>query len=80
MINKLNSYVENINAYLSGLFRENEVEQGVSLNKSIKYSLESGGKRLRPVLLLEFRQSAGWSRKSAHLRAALSSSIPIRYT
>lgn len=65
MINKLNSYVENINAYLSGLFRENEVEQGVSLNKSIKYSLESGGKRLRPVLLLEFSSICGLEQEKA---------------
>jgi geranylgeranyl diphosphate synthase type II len=65
MTNKLNAYVEKINAYLAGLFCEPEVEAGIFLNKSMKYSLDCGGKRLRPVLLLEFASLCGLSPECA---------------
>lgn len=55
----LSARVERINAALAGLFGEPELAAGIRLNESLRYSLDGGGKRLRPVLLLTFAELAG---------------------
>ena len=50
-------YLEAIEDYLSGLFAEKP--HWADLYEAMRYSLLSGGKRLRPVLTLEFARLAG---------------------
>ncbi len=61
----LNERVAAVETALSALFSETECADGVRLNESMRYSLTSGGKRLRPVLLLTFAEMSGVSMADA---------------
>ena len=61
----LNARVAAVEAALSALFSETECADGVRLNEAMRYSLTSGGKRLRPVLLLTFAEMSGVSMADA---------------
>ncbi|MBQ5928621.1 MAG: polyprenyl synthetase family protein, partial [Oscillibacter sp.] len=50
-------YLTKIEAYLSGLFTQDTPWK--DLYDSMRYSILSGGKRIRPVLTLEFARLAG---------------------
>lgn len=52
---ELNSYQEMINKELEKYLRKQECPEKV-LNKSMEYSLMAGGKRLRPILMLDVYQ------------------------
>ena len=54
---KYGSYRQAVEAYLDGLFRDKP--QWADLYESMRYSLLAGGKRIRPVLTLEFARLAG---------------------
>ena len=54
---KYGSYRQSVEAYLDGLFRDKP--QWADLYESMRYSLLAGGKRIRPVLTLEFSRLAG---------------------
>ena len=51
------SYRQAVEVYLDGLFRDKP--QWADLYESMRYSLLAGGKRIRPVLTLEFARLAG---------------------
>ena len=56
-------YRREIETYLSGLFAEKP--HWVDLYESMRYSILAGGKRIRPVLTLEFARLAGMDWKKA---------------
>ena len=58
MNNKLKEYVEIINNYLDGAIPECNFGEDV-VHNAMKYSLSIGGKRIRPVLTLEFCRICG---------------------
>ena len=58
LLDKMNEYIEMINNEL--LLHLPEADQGQKeVVRAIRYSLENGGKRLRPVLVLEFCRVCG---------------------
>ena len=54
---KYSAYRQAVEAYLDGLFMDKP--HWADLYESMRYSLLAGGKRIRPVLTLEFAQLAG---------------------
>ena len=58
MLKTLDAYCAEIDAYLGGCFSERSLAQD-RLFESMRYSLLSGGKRIRPVLTLEFCRLCG---------------------
>lgn len=59
-VKMLNEYTEYINASLDALISDlNEDEDYMVLGDAMKYSLKNGGKRLRPMLTLEFCRLCG---------------------
>ena len=58
MLEKLNEYVKNINVAISSSLPEATSGQK-EVVKAMRYSLSGGGKRLRPVLVLEFCRMCG---------------------
>lgn len=59
---RYDEYLQAIEAYLAGLFREKTHYS--DLYEAMRYSLLSGGKRIRPVITLEFARLSGleWKR------------------
>lgn len=55
---RYNAYQQAIEEYLEGIFSAEGKLYG-KLQESIRYSLLSGGKRIRPVLTLEFARLGG---------------------
>ena len=65
-------YREFMEDYLSNIYREFRTEPQTLLFDAMEYSLLAGGKRLRPVFVLEFcRMSGGDWKKAAPFAAAL---------
>ena len=58
MLEKLNEYVKNINVAISSSLPDATSGQK-EVVKAMRYSLSGGGKRLRPVLVLEFCRMCG---------------------
>lgn len=59
-------YVSQIEAYLDGFFTEKTVDgQSSPLHEAMRYSLLGGGKRVRPVLALEFCRISGGKPETA---------------
>lgn len=54
----LESYVEKINKQLKKFTHDKPELQGI-VNEAMEYSLSAGGKRLRPILMLEFYRVCG---------------------
>ena len=54
---KYSAYRQAVEAYLDGLFMDKP--HWADLYESMRYSLLAGGKRIRPVLTLEFARLAG---------------------
>ena len=54
---RYSTYRQAVETYLSGLFSENP--HWADLYESMRYSLLAGGKRIRPVLTLEFARLCG---------------------
>ena len=52
--NRLDFYRSEVNKYLEGLFITDKEDPVCGLNEAMRYSLLAGGKRIRPVLALEF--------------------------
>jgi len=70
MQNWYKGYVTQIETYLGGFFRSNVA--WVELYEAMRYSLLSGGKRIRPVLALEFcRISGGTPERALPFAAAV---------
>ena len=64
LLDKMNEYIEMINNEL--LLHLPEADQGQKeVVRAMRYSLENGGKRLRPVLVLEFCRVCGGDVKKA---------------
>lgn len=61
----LNKRITAVNQALYAMFHESECAEHVRLHESLRYSLEGGGKRLRPVLLLAFAELGGVSQDDA---------------
>ncbi len=55
----VNEYRENIDAALAGYFSLSEDFPQARLAEAMRYSLLAGGKRIRPILVLEFCRIAG---------------------
>ncbi len=71
MNKRLNEYVEIINSYLDKVIPECDFGEDV-VHEAMKYSLSIGGKRIRPVLTLEFcRLCGGDIHKALPFAAAL---------
>ncbi len=56
---KLETYVQHINSYLESCFDFYNFEPQHTLFDAMRYSLLAGGKRLRPVLVLDFCRMSG---------------------
>ena len=56
------AYREAVEAYLEGCFADQKCPQQ-ELLQAMRYSLLAGGKRIRPVLTLEFCRICGLNRK-----------------
>jgi len=63
-LDKLNDYTEKINAELLNYLPE-AVDGQQEVVRAMRYSLENGGKRIRPVLVLEFCKACGGDIESA---------------
>ncbi len=61
---KLNSYADEINCALDKSIEETNLPQK-QVFTAMKYSLDSGGKRIRPILVMEFARLAGVSKEVA---------------
>lgn len=59
----LKNYQQEIETYLNGFFTENDPQK--QLYEAMRYSLLAGGKRIRPVLVLEFCRICGGDWKKA---------------
>lgn len=71
MNDKLNTYIELINKYLDTAIPECDFGEDI-VHQAMKYSLSVGGKRIRPVLTLEFcRICGGDAEKALSFAAAL---------
>ena len=64
MLDKLNAYINSINTALAKSIPDAKSGQK-DVIKAMKYSLSGGGKRLRPVLVLEFCRACGGDVDSA---------------
>ena len=60
----MNAYVAAVEAYLNGCFTD-ETQPQQRLFEAMRYSLLAGGKRIRPVLVLEFCRLCGGDWKKA---------------
>ena len=58
------TYREAVEAYLEGCFADQKCPQQ-ELLQAMRYSLLAGGKRIRPILLLEFCRICGGDWQSA---------------
>lgn len=58
MQHRFDDYVEIINSALDGYFKDDEVNYDRLLS-AMRYSLLAGGKRIRPMLVIEFCRSVG---------------------
>ena len=65
MKNELQTYVSHIENYLDGCFDFYEFEPQGVLFDSMRYSLLAGGKRLRPIFVLDFCRMCGGDWKKA---------------
>ena len=78
LVDKLSEYNEKINEALISFLPE-AVDGQQEVVRAMRYSIENGGKRLRPVLVLEFCKACGGDVESAMpLRAQLNMCILIR--
>lgn len=64
LVDKLNEYTEKINKALIDCLPE-AVDGQQEVVRAMRYSLENGGKRVRPVLVLEFCKACGGDIESA---------------
>ena len=67
-MNRQEIYLDGVNAFLEDLYRS-EAERDV-LFQAMQYSLLAGGKRIRPILLLEFCRVCGGNWENALPAAA----------
>jgi geranylgeranyl diphosphate synthase, type II len=67
---KLNKYVSEFNSFVkcemdSSMYTNRESEGSVKMLEAMSYSLSNGGKRIRPVLTMEFCNACGGDYKSS---------------
>ncbi len=67
MLDNLTQHLHVIENRLKTLFNEREIHHALLLNESMRYSIFPGGKRLRPILLLEFGRLIGNTYDDAYL-------------
>ncbi len=67
---KLNKYVSEFNSFVkcemdSSVYADRESEGSAKMREAMSYSLSNGGKRIRPVLTMEFCNACGGDYKSS---------------
>lgn len=70
--NRIQEYARLVSDYLDGYYAQYATQPQRVLYEAMDYSISAGGKRLRPVLLLEFcRMAGGFVTRAVPLAAAL---------